>query len=146
MNQENNQGFQLKAKQDEPAQLSDSNTEIVSQNSIMKDEKNEVKFEHKIPNDIKLCMPPSLSRIVSYISDIVQAHEDSIATNLLTTLTPLTAKTRLLDSLEDEHGSPIILYTGFFAKSGGGKTGVMRKLQYYLLGWLEALYNEEQKK
>jgi len=132
MNQQNSE-----AKQENHAQLSTSDTESISKVPQIGDK--------SVPNNIKLCMPQNLSRIVTNIAEIVQAHEDSIATNLLTTLTPLTAKTRLLDYLEDNHGSPIILYTGFFTKSGGGKTGVMRKLQYYLLGWLEALYTEEQK-
>ena len=99
-----------------------------------------------VPTDIKLCMPQNLAYIVSNIDNIVQAHEDSIATNLLTTLTPLSAKTKFLEHRDNDDGLPIILYTGFFTKSGGGKTGIMRKLQYYLLNWLETIYIEEQKK
>ncbi|KIM06530.1 MAG: hypothetical protein KU38_12985 [Sulfurovum sp. FS08-3] len=98
------------------------------------------------PREISDCLPEPIQKIVKQIGEVVQASEDVIAVNALSVLASLSGSTMLLNDKNDTQGLAIILYTAFFTKSGGGKTGVQRKLQTYLLDWLEKIYAHRQKK
>lgn len=88
-------------------------------------------------------LPSNLAHIVDMIESTVQANHDVIAVNSLSVLASF-SKTLVYDNEYSSEGLPIIIYTGFFTKSGGGKTAVMRKYQGYMLDWLEKIYQDKQ--
>jgi len=143
MNQKNNPSFTLQAKQKNFVQVIDN---TMKNPQIGNKKINEI---YTCSNELKMeildYLPAPLQKIVLSIDSIVQAKEDVIAGNMMSILASLSKGTFILDSQDDTEGLPLIIYTGFFTKSGGGKTTVLRKLKRYLLSWQEAIYAQKQK-
>ncbi len=87
--------------------------------------------------DITNYLPPELFNQLDKIDKIIQTDIDTIVTANLSVLASLSSGTTVFDSLEDESGTVIIIYSAGFFKSGGGKTAAVRANQKYFLDWRE---------
>ena len=88
-------------------------------------------------SDIIQFLPPQLSSQVSKLDAIVQTGIDTLVTTNLSVLASLSNGTTVFDKKEDTSGTPIIIYSGGFFKSGGGKTVSVNVNRHYFLEWLE---------
>lgn len=90
-------------------------------------------------------IPMELARHLLKIDGIIQTGIDTIVTSNLSTLAALSDGTRVFDREEDTTGTPIILYSAAFFKSGGGKTVSIKKNKTYFLDWREKEYANKQR-
>jgi hypothetical protein len=89
-------------------------------------------------------MPPELSRHIQKLDDIVQTGIDTLATTNLSVLAALSGGTTIFDKKGDSTGTPVILYSASFFKSGGGKTVSASVNRHYFLDWQEEEYAKQQ--
>ena len=89
-------------------------------------------------------MPPELSQHILKLDSIVQTGIDTLATTNLSVLAALSGGTQIFDREDDSTGTPIILYSAGFFKSGGGKTVSVGVNRHYFLDWQEKEFSEIQ--
>ena len=89
-------------------------------------------------------IPPELSKHIHMLDSIVQTGIDTLVTTNLCVLASLSGGTHVFDRKDDAGGTPIILYSASFFKSGGGKTVSAGINRQYFLDWLEKEISQEQ--
>ena len=89
-------------------------------------------------------IPPELSQHILKLDSIVQTGIDTLVTTNLSVLAALSGGTHIFDREDDSTGTPIILYSAGFFKSGGGKTVSVGVNRYYFLDWQEKEFSEIQ--
>jgi len=95
--------------------------------------------------DITSSLPPELASHLSKLDGIVQTGIDTLVTTNLSVLASLSGGTKVYDSRDDGTGTPIIIYSASFFKSGGGKTVSANVNRRYFLDWREKELEEAQK-
>jgi len=89
-------------------------------------------------------MPHELSNHILKLDRIVQTGIDTLATTNLCVLAALSGGTHIFDREDDSAGTPIILYSAGFFKSGGGKTASVGVNREYFLDWQEKEFSDSQ--